>query len=165
MVFTIEESRDNAYLKGQSYTFPVTIVDPTGDEDYFWHIINNGSEPIDIDGAFFETTVAGKMSINRVTGTAAGGQTAIAQVNRRTGANALVENVICSTDPDITGLTVAGVMEEISMGVASVTGGRMFDTPIRLTQGQQLAGLWGVATGILSGVVHWHKVTDPQDLA
>ena len=39
----------------------------------------------------------------------------------------------------------------------------MFDTPIRLLQGQQLGGLWGEATGILSGVVHWHKVTEPQD--
>lgn len=165
MVFSIQESRDNAYLKGESYTFPVTLIDATGDEDYIWHMVNAGPEPIDIDGVSFETTVPGKMSINRVTGTAAGGQTPVTQVNRRSGGDVLVANVICSTDPDITGLTEEGVCEVVPMGVAQEQYRQDFPIPIRLNQGQQLAGLWGEATGILSGVVHWHKVTDPQDLA
>ena len=163
MVATIQESRDNAYLKGEAYTFPVTLIDPTGDEDYFWHIINNGKEPIDIDGVSFQTTVVGLMSIDRVTGTAAGGQTPVTQVNRRTGLDVLVENVICSTDPDITGLTEAGRSEVVPMGVAQEQYRQDFPIPIRLNQGQQLAGLWGEATGILSGVIHWHKVTEPQE--
>ncbi len=163
MVFSIQESRSNEYLKGESYTFPVLAIDPTGDEDYFWHIINNGRQPIEIDGMIVSSTVVGLMSVDRVTGTAAGGQTPVLQVNRRTGAHALVENVICATDPDITGLTVAGTEEYFHVGVVLEQYRQDFPQPIRLSQGQQLAGLWGEATGVITVAIHWRKITEPQN--
>lgn len=164
MVKTVSESKDNAYLKGEVYTFPVLAVDPTGDEDYFAHIINNGREPIELDRARFSTTVVGLVTIQRVTGTAAGGQTAVKQVNNKTGAEALVENVIASTDPDITGLSPAGTQGYLALGVVLDDREVVFDPPIRLSQGEQLALLWGEATGVLTGTIDWRKVTEPQDL-
>ena len=158
-----DESLFNAFNKGNLWSFPVDLIDPAGADDYFWHILNNGSEPIDVVGLSFASTVGGFIEVDRVTGTAGGSPTTVLPVNFKTGDQVAVENVTCVTDPDITGLTLAGVMGVV--GIDTALGGRpyWFPVPIRVPTGKAVAGLWSAATGILTGSVYFQKTTEPLD--
>ena len=40
---TLAETKDLAWNTGTNWSFPFKVIDPTGDEDYYVHMINNGA--------------------------------------------------------------------------------------------------------------------------
>jgi hypothetical protein len=137
--------------EGLVWTIPFDAIDPTGADDYFLYILNNGPDPLAVSKLHVTSTVAGTLELQTVTGTAVGG-TAITVVNRHRGITKTPDATIQS-GVDITGLTDAGVLEFVELGANAQASLVLRDEPIILEQSQAVAFLWTEATGVLTGNV------------
>jgi len=137
--------------EGVTWTVPFDAVDPTGTDDYFLFIRNDGPTPLAITRISISTTVAGGLEVQAVTGDPSGG-TAVTVVNRQVGNNKTPDTTI-ESGVNITNLTDAGVIEFAELLAATQHDLSLQDEPIVLVQNQEIALLWTAATGILSGNV------------
>jgi hypothetical protein len=137
--------------EGVVWTVPFDAIDPTGADDYFLFIRNDGAEPLAITKLSVSSTVAGIVELQGVTGDPSGG-TAVAVVNRQVGNNKTPDTTI-ESGVNITGLTDAGVLEFIRLVANTQQDTLLQDDPIVLVQNQEVALLWTGATGILTGNV------------
>lgn len=140
------ENEDNQ----RSWTIAFDAVDPTSSDDYFLHIKNTDTAVRTITRITVSSTVAGILEVQKVTGTSIGG--AAEQVNSMTLGSPVPSNFTAESAVDITGLTDDGVLRFITLE-ANVERVVEFPQGIRMPQNEQVALLWTITTGILTGNV------------
>ena len=138
----------------RSWSVPFDAIDPTSDTDYFFAMKNTDTAVRVIPRIAITSTVAGYLEIQAVTGTTIGGG-AVVPVNHTVGGS-VPANLTTETAVDITGITDAGVIH-FHWLVANVTAHIEIPATIRLKQNQQIALLWTVSTGILTGTVEVYE--------
>ena len=135
------------------WSLPFTAIDPVGANDYFLYIKNTGTEILAVTDLRIESTVAGIIEVQHVSGTPVyTADTDITPVNRYLGSSN-VPVATAKTDTDTTGLTSQGVIFYMNMPVVDTIHHLSTSSNIIIPPGQQMALLWTAATGILSGVV------------
>jgi len=148
----------SSVLRGKTWTVPFDAIDPTGADDHFVHIKNNGPRPLEVFELELFTTVAGFVEIVRCTGTATS-PTAIVPVSLRGSGAAPV------------GLFESGVDLQMTLGskimhiyLAANTPRRIpLEAGLLIPNGGQIALNWDQATGILTGHVGLHEVPADED--
>lgn len=152
-VFSVSEASDRAinHVEHTVWSLPFEAVDPTGADDYFFHIKNTGTEDLAITDIRLESSVVGTAEVHYVTGTASAG-TAVSPVNRWIG-NTNAPTATIQTGADITGLTNGGVLFWINLSTADELFHLRTTSNIFIPPGQQVAIMWDTSTGVLKGMV------------
>ena len=153
MTTAIEQAYSQIKAHNKGWTFPFDSIDPTGADDFFAYLKNNGSYDLVVHRIVGETTVAGTLEVHGVTGTAGGTPTARTPVNKTVNGTP-APRATFSDDPDITGLTSLGMLDTIAKGVAGDDRYRDYPEGIRIKSGQAIALRWDTATGVLTGGIH-----------
>jgi hypothetical protein len=130
-------------------------IDPTGADDYFFYFKNTGTKNIHITKMRFLSTVAGSVEIRHVSGTASSGTT-LTPVNLFLGSsNSPVATI--ETDPDFTGLTNEGTIENIRLDTVNKDYTEEIPEHIIVPPGQAFALLWDAATGAITGGIEFYE--------
>ncbi len=163
MTFTVTEKREHFANRknGAAWALPIDVLDPTGADDYFAYLKNDGNTDIEIHRINLESTVAGTCEVHGVSGIAAGGQTAVVPVSKIIGDPRQPE-VTFETDPDITGLTKLGSVDTIAIDVVSKSIVHEYSEGIIIKRGAAVGLMWDTATGILTGEIHIIEVPEPD---
>lgn len=146
--------------QGDAYSFPFFEIDPTLVDDLIVYMQNTGIRPIEISRiSLVSIAAAGVHLIQKVTGTAAGGQTTVTPVNMDLSSSKTLTDVVCQTDPDITGLTEVATID--TFGLLSGEG-KVHNYPegIILRQGDAIAISDGHADAVLSGSIFFHVLPE-----
>jgi hypothetical protein len=136
---------------GKVWSLPFKGVDPTGADDYFFYLKNDGTTNIRITDIRISSTVAGLAELQIVTGTASGGS-AITPVGRNLGIPATLVATV-ESGADITGLTNGGILFFLPMDTANKEQHLTTSSRVIIPPGSAVALLWPESTGILTGVV------------
>lgn len=144
------ENEDNE----KAWTGAFDAIDPTSSDDYFVAMKNTATEVRAVSRLTVSSTVAGILEVQRVTGTSVGGSGD--EINSWTLGGADPVDFTFESGVDITGLVDAGVMRFVTLE-ANVERIVEFPQTIRLKTNQQLALLWTITTGILTGNVDFYE--------
>jgi len=145
----VSEAYDRYYNKqGLSYSVTYEGLTPTGANDYFFYLKNTGIKNINFTNLRISSTVATRITIEKVTGTAAGGST-LASLNRNFGSSKALTATI-EQGVDITGLTTGGVMFFEECATASTRYKLSTTSNLIIPQGQAIALKRVAATGALT---------------
>lgn len=154
-VFAVAEASDRTInrVDNKVWSLPFTGIDPAGASDYFFYIKNTGTIDLAITDIRIESSVAGTVAVNYVTGTPSyTSDTDVTPVNRYLG-NSNAPAATIKTDTDTTGLTNAGTLFYITCDTTDKVYHLKTSSNIFIPPGQQIALLWDTATGVLQGVV------------
>lgn len=141
---------------GRVWTIPFETIDPTGADDYFIYIKNNGSTFITVTDFRIFSTVSGIVQVRNVSGTAVGG-TDITPVGRNLGLDLVPTDTILQSGVDITGLTNEGIIFFIPLDTADKGEHLRTSAGILISPGKSIALIWDTSTGILSGTISMHE--------
>ena len=157
---TEPQDRHLARIEHTTWSLPFSGVDPVGTDDYFFYIKNTGTNDIAITDIRVNSTVAGVIDVNHVTGTPTyTSDTDVTPVNRYLGSSTAPTATV-KTDTDTAGLTSQGTIFYINMPVVDTLYHLRTSSNIFIAPGQQLALLWSAATGVLDGVVSITELAD-----
>jgi hypothetical protein len=107
---------ERAYVaadNGKAWSMPIDVIDPTGADDNFAYIRNDGANPLIIHRINIGSTVTGVLQLTRCTGTPST-LTAAVPVNKKSDGGSLPDATV-GTGVDITGLTEVGVVSISSL--------------------------------------------------
>jgi len=155
---SVMQQQDHFIAKdtGKVWSYTLSGTDPTGAGDNFFYFKNTSTEFVyNVSDIRFACTVAGRISVNVVSGTAVGGA-AIPPVSRL--ANSVVTpDAICEGGVDITGLTSDGTAFLLTLEADKLL---QFKTSSRLIipPGQAFALQWSAASGQLYGTVSIYEL-------
>lgn len=138
---------------GKVWALDIDAIDPAGAADKFFYIKNTGTVDIKIHSIRISSTVAGFVSVKKVSGTAsftAGAD--VTPLSMRTNTAPVVQATI-KTDTDTTGLTDQGVFDRISLDTADREILHTYESTIMIGAGGAVALEWSAATGILTGTI------------
>jgi len=138
---------------GKVWVLDINAINPVGAADKFFYIKNTGAVDIKIHSIRISSTVAGFVSVKKVTGTAsftAGAD--VTPLSFRTNTTPVVQATI-KTDTDTTGLTDEGVFDRISLDTADREILHDYPSTIMIGGGGAVALEWSSATGILTGTI------------
>lgn len=138
---------------GKVWALDINAIDPVGAADKFFYLRNTGSTDIKIHSIRLSSTVAGIVTVKKVSGTAtftAGID--ITPLSFSSSATPFVSATI-KTDTDTTGLTDEGVWARMSLDTANREVLHEIPSTIMIANGGALALEWSAATGILSGTI------------
>lgn len=152
-VTSAEEHHENEDNE-KAWTVSFDAINPTCSDDYFLNLNNTSTAVRAVSRIEVSSTVAGILEVQRVTGTSCGG--AAEEVNSWTFGGADPSCFTAESGVNITCLTDAGVLRFITLE-ANV--GRVVEFPqtLRLKQNEQMALLWTVSTGILTGNIDFYE--------
>ena len=151
-VTSVIEAYDRYYNKqGLVYSATYEGLTPTGANDYFFYFKNTGTKSVNFTDLRISSTVATRITIERVTGTAAGGSTLV-PINRNFGGSKTLTGTT-QQGVDITGLTTGGVVFFQECPVASTMYHLSTTSNIIIPQGQAVALKRVAATGAISFTV------------
>lgn len=137
---------------GKTWSMSFEDVDPVGAGDKFAYLTYTGADALVISTIRIYTTVAGRVRMEKVTGTPTYvGETALDITSRNLG-SAIVPLGDYNSDTNITGLTDAGTILVFGTEAESYIEARV-ESEIFLTPGTAIALEWGAATGVLSGTL------------
>lgn len=139
--------------EGKVWALDINAIDPVGADDKFFYFKNTGASPVKIHSVRLSSTVAGFVTVKKVTGTptfTAGTDVTPLSFNTN---KAPVVTATIKTDTDTTGLTDVGVWERISLATANVENNIDIESTIIVGPGGCMAFEWSAATGIISGTV------------
>lgn len=152
-VTTSEEHHENEDNQ-KAWTGSFDAINPTSNDDYFVNMKNSSTAVRVISRIEITSTVAGYLEIQKVTGTSIGG--VADEVNSWTIGGPDLDSFTFESSVDITGLTDAGVLRFRWLR-ADITEVIDFPQTIRLLQNAQVALLWTVSTGILTGNIDFYE--------
>ena len=145
---------------GEVWGLDINAIDPVGADDIFFYLENTGNLPIRIHRTRFSSTVAGFVTIKKVSGTPSfTSGTDVTPLSFNTSETPKL-NATVKTDTDTTGLTSEGVWERISLATANVGVETEIESSIMVTPGDALALEWSAATGIISGTIVAYRVDE-----
>lgn len=150
-VFSVSEPFDkhrNTEKKAWALYFTNT---PTGANDNFFYIKNDGTKDLFIQDIRISSTVPTQIFYNHVSGTAVGG-TAVVPTNRNLGSS-ITPIATIEQGVDITGLTNLGVIFFEECAVANTMYHLRVTSNIIIPQGQAMAFQRVEATGLINCVV------------
>ncbi len=150
-----ETDMEDRNEEGFVWGIPFDAIDPTGADDKFLYIQN--TEPslnMHIRRGHASSTVAGRLEVQRVTGTAAGGSD-VTLVNFNHGFATKTPTGIFQTGVDITGLTDGGVHRFQQLDTVDKTYEFTFHHDIILNKNGAVALHWVPGTGILTGMLYF----------
>ena len=161
LVEAISKEEDfHVNLENERYwSLPVSAIDPTGANDYFFYLKNGSTKTYVVPDIRIKSTVAGVVEVREVTGTAAGSLTDVTPVNRTLGSSQTPDDVTIKTSPDVTGLTNAGIVGYLDCVTANKQEHLGLSAGIVIPPGKALALLWDTSTGVLTGMVSLFEVT------
>jgi len=154
IVRSITEPRDYHIneVSGKVWSCEFGPQDPTGADDYVFYIKNTGTQNLSIsDFRLSCTGVTGRVNIDAVTGTAAGGST-ITPTSRNLGSAATVEATV-EEGVNITGLTSGGTIFYMELDTVSKLFHLRTTSKIIIPKGTAIAIACADAGTILSGIV------------
>lgn len=140
--------------EGKVWALHIDAIDPVGADDKFFYLNNTGSVDIKIHSIRMSSTVAGVVTVKKVSGTpsfTAGAD--VAPLSMRSNTTPTVQATI-KTDTNTTGLTDEGVWDRISLDTADREVPHEIPSTIMIGPGGSLALEWSAATGILSGMIY-----------
>ena len=151
--FSITQREDKALnKKGNAFSIHFTVT-PTGANDFFFYMKNNGLGDIFVIDVNTTCTVATKLYYQRVVGNAVFVTGTDASVTNLNLGNATQLNADTVFDTDITGLTPLGILGLDECGVSD-RGTLQFRSNVIIPQGQAIAFQRVEATGTIDCVVN-----------
>jgi len=149
--FAVSEPEDKALNRqGKSWSIYFTVT-PTGANDLFFYLKNNGTKDLFITDVRASSTVATQLFYRPVSGTAIGG-TSVTPVSRNLGSSA-TPTAIIEQGVDITGLTSLGVLFFEQCSTADQLFHLRTTSNIIIPQGQAIAFERVAATGAVDCIV------------
>ena len=134
---------------GHAWSYTFDGIDPTGAEDTFFYFKNLDTQIMyNLADISIASTVAGRLRVNIVSGTASGGSSMTA-VPRKTN-SVSIPNATVESGADITGLTIDGTALILTLE-ANVMIQYPILSRIVVSPGQAIAFDWSEATGVLYG--------------
>ena len=157
-IATIQETpgRFAARVNGEAVSLVFSEADPTGDDDYVFHMENSGLFVLEISSYTVILAVAGKVRLDKVTKTTLVGGTAIVPRNKRTFLDNFDIGVRANRGVNITGITSVGDGLDIAGMAAADEVTHKFSGSILLDPGEGVALLAYEGASIASGVFHVH---------
>jgi len=138
---------------GKVWALDIDAIAPVGAADKFFYIQNTGTVNIKVHSLRLSSTVAGFVSVKKVTGTAsftAGSD--VTPISFRANQTVGVQAVI-KTDTDTTGLSDIGVWDRLALDTANREVFHEIPSTIMISPGAAMALEWSAATGVLTGTV------------
>ena len=151
--FSVSQSEDKHTNIEGHYNSLYFQVTPAGAGDYFWYLINDGSNDVTITDIRIASTVISQINLHIVIGTpiyVTGTSTQI--TNRNLGSNQ-IPAVTSNYDTDITGLTSSGILLFDELSAANDMHHMKTTSNIIIPQGQAIALERVAATGLITCLV------------
>jgi len=152
---SVSRTKDN-FINGETgkvWSLSFDAIDPAGAADKFFYLQNTGSEAIRITDIRLSSTVAGIVSLKKVSGTAVYvSETVVTGVSRRTGKSPTLQADV-RIDTDITGLSDGGTWFYLPLSSPGQQAHLSTSSNIIIDAGDAIAFEWDTATGIITGTV------------
>lgn len=149
--FSVEQPNIN-HLNGEGKVWSVYFtVTPTGVNDFFFYLKNDGTKDLFVTDVRVSSTVATQLFYRHVSGTAVGG-TAITVTSRKLGSSA-VPTATIEQGVDITGLTSEGILFFEECSIVDTLFHIDTQSEIIIPQGQAIAFERVEATGLIECMV------------
>lgn len=150
-VFSISQNEDKMLaVLGKYWSVPIAVT-PTGDNDYFFYLKNNGVNNMFLTDIRISSSVATEITYEHVSGDAVGG-TDIDSVSRLLG-SAKLPSATVQEGVDITGLTSLGELAFEECAVVDTRYSLKLTGTIIIQQGQAIAFKRVEATGAIKAMV------------
>lgn len=153
--FAVSEHEDRRRNKDGEYWSAYFTNTPTGANDFFFYMKNDGAKDLCVSDVRLSSSVATQLFYRHVSGTAVGG-TDITLTNRHLGTST-VPNATIQQGVDITGLTDEGVIFFEQASIVDTIFHLKTTSNIIIPQGQAIAFERVAATGLIHCVVSFAR--------